>query len=161
MASLEARRVGVSLTMCLITIFSCQALAQRDPLIGTWQLNVAKSKYTPGPPPKSQTLIYVSSGQTLTATTQGLDAQGKPTKVVLTIAYDEKDYPTVGSRDYDVSAYKRIDPFTTEFSRKRAGQIVQIGTRVLSKDGKTLTFTTKGVDVRGTHIENVTVYEKQ
>jgi hypothetical protein len=29
--------------------------AQSDPFLGIWQLDVAKSKYIPGPPPKSQT----------------------------------------------------------------------------------------------------------
>jgi hypothetical protein len=29
--------------------------AQSNPSIGTWKLNLAKSKYSPGPPPKSQT----------------------------------------------------------------------------------------------------------
>ena len=29
-----------------------------DPVLGTWELNVAKSKYNPGPAPKSQTRIY-------------------------------------------------------------------------------------------------------
>jgi hypothetical protein len=34
-----------------------------DPRIGTWKLNAAKSKYSPGPPPKSQTLKIEPSGQ--------------------------------------------------------------------------------------------------
>jgi hypothetical protein len=32
--------------------------AQSDPFAGLWQLNVAKSKYSPGLPPKSQT-VYI------------------------------------------------------------------------------------------------------
>ena len=29
-----------------------------DPVIGTWQLNVAKSKFSPGPAPKSDARTY-------------------------------------------------------------------------------------------------------
>ena len=155
-------RVGVLLTVCLVTPFAQHlALAQRDPLIGTWQLIISKSRYNPGPPPKNQTLVYAASGLALKATNRGIDAQGKPTTLEFTIAHDEKYYPTLGSRDYDTSAYKRIDAYTSEFTRKKAGKVVQRGTRVLSKDGNTLTFTVKGVDANGLKIDNVVVYERQ
>ena len=36
--------------------------AQTDPIIGTWRLNVAKSKYDPGPAPMSETRIYEALG---------------------------------------------------------------------------------------------------
>ena len=42
----------------LIGIGGQSASAQGDPLLGTWVLNVAKSKYTPGPPPKEQTTTF-------------------------------------------------------------------------------------------------------
>ena len=39
-----------------VLIAAVLATAQsKDPFVGTWRLNVAKSKYSPGPPPKSQT----------------------------------------------------------------------------------------------------------
>ena len=34
-----------------------------DPRIGTWKLNVAKSKYSPGPAPQSLTVKVEPSGQ--------------------------------------------------------------------------------------------------
>ena len=33
------------------------------PLVGTWELNVAKSKYSPGPAAKSETRTYFVVGQ--------------------------------------------------------------------------------------------------
>ena len=33
-------------------------LIAAEPFAGTWKLNTAKSKYTPGPPPKSATITY-------------------------------------------------------------------------------------------------------
>jgi len=37
--------------------------AQSDPLTGRWSLNLAKSKYSPGPPPRSTTAIWEAVGQ--------------------------------------------------------------------------------------------------
>ena len=33
--------------------------AEQDALIGAWQLDLAKSRYVPGPPPRSETRTYV------------------------------------------------------------------------------------------------------
>ena len=157
----EASRVVAVVTVCLVGLAQHLALAQRDPLIGAWQLNPAKSTFSPGPPPRSQTLIYSEQGLALKATNRGIDAQGKRSTLEFTIAYDEKDYPTLGSRDYDLSAYRRIDAHTSEFTRKKGGKVVQRGTRVLSKDGNTLIFTVKGVDASGRKISNVVVFERE
>ena len=35
----------------------------KDPFVGTWTLNVAKSKYSPGPVPKSITSTYEAAGK--------------------------------------------------------------------------------------------------
>jgi hypothetical protein len=56
--------------------------AQSNASAGTWKLVLAKSKYSPGPPPRSSTLAFQAEGGGLTATTDIIDAQGKPTKVV-------------------------------------------------------------------------------
>jgi hypothetical protein len=45
--------------------------------------------------------------------------------------------------------------------RKKAGQVVLTSTNVVSKDGKTLTITTTGVDEDGRSIHNIAVYDKQ
>ena len=56
--------------------------AQSDPLIGTWKLNITKSKFDPGPPPRSSTTHYEPAGRGLRDTLTGVDAQGKPTTSV-------------------------------------------------------------------------------
>ena len=55
---------GVGLGIVVLVWAGVQLPAQEsDPLVGTWELNVAKSKYSPGPAPKSETRTYVVSGQ--------------------------------------------------------------------------------------------------
>lgn len=136
-------------------------IAQTTSLVGTWKLNLAKSKYTPGSPPGSESVTYESAGQGVKYTVRATEADGKPTFLQGSLIYDGKDYPTAGSADYDTVATKQIDAYTGETTRKTSGKVVQVVIRVLSKDGKTLTLTTKGSNSRGESINNVGVYERQ
>jgi hypothetical protein len=164
------RRTTLTLTtkaLLFLAVVSATALpqigfAQSKSSAGTWKLNLAKSKYSPGPPPRSSTLTYQVEGQSLTATTEGIDAQGNPTKVVHgPYVYDGKSYPVTGARAYDAASYKIINDSTDEITRTKMGKVVQTVTEVLSEDGKTLTFTSTGVNANGQQINNAAVYEKQ
>ena len=131
-------------------------------LIGTtWKLNLAKSKFSPGPPPRSQTLSYQAEGQGIKATNEGIDAQGNPTKGVFLVFYDGKSYPVTGVPAYDASSYKQVNDSTVDITRTKAGRVVQTLTIVLSADGKSRTNTQTGVDEKGQQINNVYVWDKQ
>lgn len=161
---IRVMRMGIACAFMgagLVAIVSQAAAAQADPLIGTWKLNVAKSSYTPGPAPKATTLTYTAASAGLKAVADGTPATGAPTKVEFTITYDGKDHPAKGSPDFDASAYQKSDGYTTLFTRKKKGKVVQHGTRVLSKDLKTLTVTTDGTNASGAKVHSVAVYEKQ
>ena len=146
----------------VVALFGIHALAQgSDPIVGTWELNVAKSKYSPGPAPKSESRTYVMAGQDIKATSKGVDGTGKPTAGEWTINYDGKDRPQSGNPDADALSLKRIDAFTIEFTQKRGGKVVITGTRTISKDGKVMTITTKGTNAQGQTINDVAVFEKR
>lgn len=151
----------VAVLVVSLLAISLPALAQGSPFAGTWVLNVAKSKFSPGPPPKAQTSTYEAAGQGVKVTVKGTGADGKPIAMEYTANYDGKDYPVKGNSDYDATALKSIDANTVEFTRKKAGKVVQTGTNVVSKDGKTRTVTTKGTNAQGQQISSVAVYEKQ
>ena len=138
-----------------------RALAKPDPFMGTWVLNLAKSTFTPGPAPKTQTAVYkaVAGGVQVTAT--GTDGDGKAMHLQYTAKFDGKDYPVTGSADYDATVLKRVDLHTIQFTRKKAGKVVQTGTIVVTMDGKTRTVTADGTNARGEHIHNVSVYDKK
>lgn len=113
-------------------VVSQVAQAQNDAVIGTWKLNVAKSKYDPGPAPKGSTLTLEVAGDGIKVAAKGQDAEGKPTGTQYTAKYDGKDYPVAltGSQDYDSLVLKRIDAFKAEGTRKKGGKVVQTYTRV-------------------------------
>jgi hypothetical protein len=114
------------------------SFAQSSPLIGTWKLNLEKSKYTPGSAPKSQTLNFRQDGQNITNTSQAIDAQGNATSVVFMHIYDGQPHSSTGSPIFDATAYTRLDANTIIFGRSKAGKLVQIGNGVVSQDTKRL-----------------------
>ena len=152
----------VTLGIVLAVAFPVRLPAQpADPVSGTWELNLAKSKFSPGPPLKSQTRTYEFAGPNVKYTAKGIDAEGKPTLVQYTATYDGKDYPMTGSADSDAISLKRIDAVTVEFTQKKAGKVVITGTRVISDGGKVMTVTSKGTNAKGQMINNVLVLEKR
>jgi hypothetical protein len=147
--------------LSLIIGSSRAVFAQSDPAIGTWKLNVAKSKYNPGAPPKSQTITITAAGNGITVMSRGTDSAGKPLATDYTVAFDGKDVPVKGSPSYDMTSAKRIDANTTELIRRKAGKVVQTARRVVSADGKTMTITTTVVNESGEKNNNDGVFDKQ
>jgi hypothetical protein len=138
------------------------ALAQSDPLDGIWQLNLAKSKITgPRAGTKSATLYNRGEGQNRRFTLVGIDAQGNPISDVSIDIYDGQPHPTTGSQRYDASTHTQVDAHTINYSRTKAGKVVETGTGVVSQDGKTLTVTVKGTDASGREYNGVNVLDKQ
>jgi hypothetical protein len=136
--------------------------AQTSQLMGSWKLDLTKSKYTPGVAPRSQTNTYEQDGQNIKATTRSIDAQGNPTTTVFMHIYDGQPHPTTGSPVFDASTYLRLNGNTIIFSRSKAGKLVSTGTNVVSPEGKTLTVTTTGIlDANGVSGTNIAVYDKQ
>ncbi len=138
-------------------------LAQGNPLIGTWKLNLAKSKFIPGPAPRSQTLAFAGEGESLTNNVETIDPQGQASKQVYTHIYDGKPHPTPGVPGgvYDATAYSRIDTYTVNFVRFKDGKAVQTGSIAVSGDGKTYTVTVGGTGGTGQPVVAVAVYDRQ
>jgi hypothetical protein len=132
-----------------------------DASVGTWKLNVAKSTYRPGPPPVAETRTYKAQPKGVKTTVTTVWADRLTTTVEYPANYDGKDYPVSGSRDVDVVALSRMDDFTSEATLKHAGKEIGVARRVVSRDGKTMTISYKGVNTRGDQVDNVAVYDKR
>ena len=131
-----------------------------DNNIGNWKLNLAKSKFSPGPPPKSETLKIEAWGTDgFKFTSDGVGADGKPTHTEYSAKYDGKDYPT-GSPE-NTSNYKRIDANNFEAVSKVKGKVTTSIKIVISKDGKTTTLTYTGKDEQGREVSDVVVFDRQ
>ena len=144
----------------ILAIGTGTALAA-DAVVGTWKLNVAKSTFSPGPAPKSQTRSYAESAQGMTLTIKTTAADGKESTVTLTYKDDGKPYPVSGNPDFDMVSVTRVDALTAHSTQTKAGATVGSGIRTVSKDGKTLTFAQRGAHAAGGKYDDVFVYDRQ
>jgi hypothetical protein len=159
---MRIRRFAAFVTTLLLLALAANArAAAADQQSGTWKMNPAKSKYSPGPAPKSVTLKVDSDENNIKITADGTNADGSPTHVEYSAKFDGKDYPITGVPNADTVSVKRISATTIQSTSKKAGQVVMTVTSTVSKDGRTRTSTFKGKDPQGNDVNNVVVYDKQ
>ena len=131
-----------------------------DNTLGTWKLNMAKSKFSPSAPVKSITVTREASDDAVKTTMTGERADGTPINGSYTAKYDGKEYSVTGA-PYDVISTKQVNANTyTVTQKKTGGKYNQTGRNVVSKDGKTLTATRKGTDADGKMYSATMVFEK-
>ena len=136
------------------------ALAAANPLVGTWHLNVAKSKFRASPPPKSAIAKVTSSKDgEISVHLSIVNADGKNGEFQYTANYDGKDYPMTGSQVFDAISLKRIDDQTDEVIYKEKGKVIRTSKRAVSNDGKTLTITDEAPSGKGASA--VSVWDRQ
>jgi hypothetical protein len=132
-----------------------------DNSLGTWKLNMEKSKFSPSAPVKSLTATREASDEGVKVTTTGERADGTPINGGYTAKYDGKEYPVTGA-PYDSIAIKQVNENTFTTTQKNSGTKYSTTTRaVISKDGKTMTVTSRGTGTDGNPIRYTMVYEKQ
>jgi hypothetical protein len=158
--------------LMLIGILGLAALpqigfAQSNPWIGTWKLNLEKSTFSPGAPPKSQTSTVEAVGQGIRITNDGVDAQGNPAKNVVQLFNDGQAHP-IGSTEsslatlaYDTLSDREVSNSTWWDIRTKAGKVVQVVVNEMAPDGKTWTLKIMGVTPNGQQVYNVLVRDKQ
>jgi hypothetical protein len=132
-----------------------------DPVVGTWQLNVAKSKFISGPALKSQTRTYSQTGDNITAVIKSVSADGTEMTTQSTYKLDGKDYPVTGASNWDTLSAKQVDSNTTEFTLKKGGKTVGTSSRTVSKDGKTLTTRQNMTNAKGEKSQSELVLDKK
>jgi hypothetical protein len=128
---------------------------------GNWKLNLAKSKYDPGPPPNGPNFSNIDAiDGGLKFTNDGVNAEGKPTRNEFSGRLDGKDNPVKGDPNRDTAALKKIDDHSMEIINKKAGKVTTTTRAVFSHDGKTRTQTTQGTNAQGIKVNNTLVFEK-
>jgi hypothetical protein len=152
------------LAVAAFVIVSATAQAQAtDPWVGTWKVNLAKSTYSPGPAPKTAGTAKIESAPNgIKITIDGADAKGQPIHTESVSMFDGKDTPVDGAPALNTTeALKRIDGRTFEAQGKVGGKPTVTTRVVVSADGKTMTATQTGQDIKGQPIKNVIVLDRQ
>ncbi len=135
-----------------------------DNSIGTWKVNIAKSKYTPAPMPvKSLTSVREAVPGGVKVTNTGERADGSAINASYTAKYDGSAAAVTGTgAPYDSISVKQVNANTFTYQAKQTnGKYRSSGRTVVSSDGKTMTSTAKGTDANGAPMTLTLVYEKQ
>ncbi len=153
---MRKRTILASLAVFFAGVGLCLAA---DPNMGTWKLNEAKSKFSPGAT-KNNTVVYAPAGDMVKVTVDGVDKDGKAVHNEWTGKFDGKDYPVTGDPNSDSRSYERKNEHTLFLIAKKGGKVTLTGEIVVSADGKTRTVNTTG-DSGGKVVKNSGVYDKQ
>ncbi|MDO8539974.1 MAG: DUF4440 domain-containing protein [Opitutaceae bacterium] len=132
-----------------ITPAEVTASSAADPWLGSWVLNVAKTRINPGPAPKGETRTYTSTASGERATYDETQADGKRVYSTSTYRFDGQDAKVVGDPDSHTHAIKRTSPRSIASVIKKDGKVVRTATREVSADGKILTVEFKGTNAKG------------
>jgi hypothetical protein len=149
-----------SLALAVTTVVAFGA----DNSLGTWKLNVEKSKYAPAPlPAKALTVVREASDGGAKVTITGELASGTPINANYTTKYDGSVSTISGSgTPFDTISVKQVDANSYTDVRKKTGTKYHATSRtVISGGGKTMSTTTKGVDADGKGFSSTLVFEKQ
>jgi hypothetical protein len=149
------------LTLLLLgSLFAASSAFAADPIVGTWTLNVAKSKFTSGPGPKAATRVYTESDgvYTLKQTTTGSDGKEAPFKVQYREGQDET---VTGANGVDSIHATKVNANTWDFALKSGGKKVGHVHRTVSADGKVLTVHNTGRQPSGATGNDTLVFDKE
>jgi len=131
-----------------------------DPFVGTWKLDTAKTKYTTGTPPKSQTVTIKEAGTDLDVNVTGTAGDGSPITSHYTVPAGGGAGKIISS-PYDGVNSKRTSPSERSVDYSKGGKVVYKTASKLSADGKTLTVKAKGTNAMGQSVEGTNIYTKQ
>jgi len=156
--------VSSFMVLALLLTMAVAAMAV-EPIVGTWKLNVAKSKLPPSQqaPTKEQTITIKELGDQLEVTNAGTRTDGSSiaSKHTVPISGGAVKYEQGGPGEGISLVQTVIDPYNSFITILQNGKQVQIIQAVISKDGKTSRWTTKGTNAQGKPVEGIQVFEKQ
>jgi hypothetical protein len=133
-----------------------------DPAVGSWALNLSKSKLDASTPaPKSSVRTYSATPDGLKVAIHTVNAAGEAHDMSASFSYDGKQHPATGSEDYDTVAVTRTGPNDSKSDFIKGGKVIGHLTRSISKDGKTMTITTDMTTAKGTQVHDVGVFDRQ
>ena len=104
------RLVAIAL---LSTVWLGATAFAADAVVGSWKLDVAKSKFS-GAAPKSATRVYAETADGTSLDQKLVGADGKEMSMHTSIKYDGKDHAVTGNPDADSVSGKAVDAHTTD-----------------------------------------------
>lgn len=148
------RLAFITAALTVLGAFELHAAIPAGGFAGHWKVNFAKSIF-PGPPPQVDMCTIDGDG---TVTVHEVSADGKSISWSYT-PVSGKPVPIQG-RDNATVTVRKLNSHTTVQSWNFNGRTAK-SKAVLSKDGKTTTFTMDGTDKDGKPFHEMVVYDKE
>jgi hypothetical protein len=158
------RRSSIFAVAVVCLALTGSMFADSAALVGTWKLNLDKSKYPAGQAPKSLTRTVSADGDNLTYKFDGVGSDGAAVNFSFTLKLDGKDAEVNGTGTpygADHIAIKQVNSHMTSATLKKGDKIVGTTSATVSHDGKLATLTSKGTDANGKPTKSVAIYDKQ
>ena len=157
------RFVSIATVLIMVLSVAGSVLAQTDPFVGTWKLNVKRSKFVPGPPMKNETRIVSPGPLGMDTSVKRVNGDSSTEEFEYTANLDGKSYPMTGQGPYGANsiAVNLTTPYKIQSTFSKDNNVVATATSLVSNGGKVLTITTKGSDANGKLFSSIAVYDKQ
>jgi hypothetical protein len=138
--------VGIA-ALCLVA--SVAAAKGKDPLIGNWDLDAAKSTVNGQAGFKSGHVSVTAAKDGYKGVVDLVPAAGAAVHYEYTATFDGSSVPVTGNTYFDNATLLRTDARTTIRTERRGGKVVGVTTIEVAKDGKTFTSSSKGTGADG------------
>jgi hypothetical protein len=148
---LSRRSIG-TIACLLVSMTLCRLSFGQDvhPFVGSWTLNLDKSKFEGSQPMKSETWqVTAEKDGLLRMVIDWVDFEGTSGHVDYLTACDGKVRPIHGSRDFDAVRYDQLSPRKFKSVLLKDGKVVERESYLVSSDGNTWWDTDSGYDEHG------------
>ena len=122
---------------------SVASAAGKDPLVGNWDLDAATSSVNGQNAFKGGHVAITMTKDVYKTVVDITPASGAAIHYETSFKQDGMDVPVTGNTYFDSATMLRVDHSTTIRTERRGGKVVGITTIEVSKDGKTLTSSSK------------------
>jgi hypothetical protein len=158
------RLVNLLALLVAAAVVAGPLMAQKNPsFVGTWTLNLAKSKYEGVPAPKSLTRTVTADGSGLKYSFEGEAADGSKISYGFTSKLDGSDSAVNGvgmPGGADTVKLQRTSAHKIAGTLKKGGEKIGTAVAVISNDEKSVTVLTK-MKIGGKEVKAEQVFDKQ
>jgi len=152
--------VSLPLILVFAAVVTPALLQDKNPLAGSWNANIEKSKRHPNHLFKSAKLRFNVAADLVTLTYSGVNMSGVEETGTTTFHPDGKEHPIEGAPGV-VEVSRWVDTRTLETIVTKDGKVIGQSIYAVSSDWKTLTANLKGVDASGAAFEQVIVWDRE
>ncbi len=150
----------IAVILVIVSIVSSVQAQAKHPFEGVWNANLSKSQRHENHQFKSATMKFEISDDLVLLTFTGINMAGKEESGTSKINPDGKEHPVTEAPGV-VTISKWTTSHILEVVARKDGTAVGESRYEVSKDGKTLTATVKGIDAKGRSFEQIIVFDRE